>query len=176
MRFYYLCVKSKYCIYTLLIVNILMNILFLSVFILICYNITIMNLLQIIYLISAIMSWSGLTFYYFYKVFLIIFGKYSEENYQKKIWKIIHLPPYIIIIIALFYDLIKVPSKSGSIGWLFYFLIVFILCFLFIMIGNFDYFAIRNQIEYSKSKSRQYPFKEEQDRKDINKSTTKINN
>ena len=43
------------------------------------------------------------------------------------------------------------------------------------MIGNFDYFAIRNQIEYSKSKSRQYPFKEEENTKEINKSTSKIN-
>ena len=176
MKYCCLCINSKYCIYSILITNILINILFLSVLILICYNINILNLLQIIYLFFAIFSWASLTFYSFYKLFLIIFGKYSEEYYQKKMWKIFHFPPYIIILIALIYDLIKVPYKSGSSGWLFYFIFFFILCFLFILVGNLDFFVIRNQIQYSKSKSKLYPLKEENDAKNMNKSTNKINN
>ena len=130
------------------------------------------------YLIASIIIWLILIIYYIYKLIFIFLGKYSDEYYQKKIWKFVHFPPYIIIAIALIYDLVRVPFKSGSVGWLLYYILFFIICVFFVILCNFDFFGIRKQVELSNSKKRTYPLKEEKEMKDItdlNKSDKKLN-
>ena len=142
------------------------------------YNITILNVLQQMYLIASIIIWLILIIYYIYKLIFIFLGKYSDEYYQKKIWKFVHFPPYIIIAIALIYDLVRVPFKSGSVGWLLYYILFFIICVFFVILCNFDFFGIRKQVELSNSKKKTYPLKEEKEMKDItdlNKSDKKLN-
>ena len=178
MKYCCVCLNSNCCIYASLIGNILINILFLTILIIICYNITILNVLQQMYLIASIIIWLILIIYYFYKLIYIFLGKYSDEYYQKKIWKFVHFPPYIIIAIALIYDLVRVPFKSGSVGWLFYYILFFIICVFFVILCNFDFFGIRKQVELSNSKNRRYPLKEEKEMKDIsdlNKSEKNLN-
>ena len=106
------------------------------------------------YLIASIIIWIILIIYYIYKLIFIFLGKFSDEYYQKKIWKFIHFPPYIIIAIALIYDLVRVPFKSGSVGWLLYYILFFIICVIFVILCNFDFFGIGKQVELSKSKKR----------------------
>lgn len=178
MRYCCVCLNSNCCIYTSLIGNILINILVLAILIIICYNITILNVLQQMYLIASIIIWLILIIYYIYKLIFIFLGKYSDEYYQKKIWKFVHFPPYIIIAIALIYDLVRVPFKSGSVGWLLYYILFFIICVFFVILCNFDFFGIRKQVELSNSKKKTYPLKEEKEMKDItdlNKSDKKLN-
>ena len=171
MKFCCICLNSHCCIYSILLINILINIFILSILFIICYNIPTLKSYQIIYLIVALISWIILIFYYFYKLFLIILGKLSEEYQQKKLWKFVHFPPYIIIGIALIYDLIVVPYKSGSGEWLLYYILFFIISTAIIISGNIDFFGIRNQVVLSKSKSYKYPLNEESKSKDVNKST-----
>ena len=70
---------------------------------------------------------------------MIDFGKLSEEYSPKKIWKFIHLSGFIIIGIALIYDLFKVSATSGVGGLVIYYLIFLIICTIFVIFAILDY-------------------------------------
>ena len=165
------CIKSKYCIYSVIFLNILMNLLILTILFLICYNISILNFFQILYLILSILIWILLLLYSFYKLFLIILGKTLEENILKKLWKIVNFPAFSIIGISLIYDLIRVSSKNGLVWFLFYFLSFFFISIIFTFLTIFDYFEIKNQVEISNKKSKAIPLNDLEDpafRKEVN--------
>ena len=157
------CIKSKYCIYSVIFLNILMNLLILTILFLICYNISILNFFQILYLILSILIWILLLLYSFYKLFLIILGKTLEENILKKLWKIVNFPAFSIIGISLIYDLIRVSSKNGLVWFLFYFLSFFFISIIFTFLTIFDYFEIKNQVEISNKKSKAIPLNDLED-------------
>lgn len=145
------CFKSKCCIYFLLILNILKNIFVLTILLLICYSISILNFFQIIYLILSIISLLILTFYSFYKFLIIITGKSLKEESLKQLWKLANLPAFLFIGIALIYDIINVPSTSG-IPWIFiYYLLFVIMSAVFIGLSYLDYTNIQKQIEISRT-------------------------
>ena len=157
------CVKSKCCIYSIILLNILMNLLILTILFLICYNISILNFFQIIYLILSIIIWILLLLYSFYKFFLIILGKTLEENNLKKLWKTVNFPAFGIIGISLIYDLIKVSFKNGLVWFLFYFLTFFFFSIIFTFLTVFDYFEIKNQVEITNKKSKAIPLNDLED-------------
>ena len=107
------------------------------------------------------MIWTIVTFYSSYKFFLILFGKFSFENSAKKNWEIILLPSYAMILIALIYDCIVVPFKTGSETWLIYFFLFFFFIIIFAILSIFDYFGSKAQLEISQKKSNSYPLHEE---------------
>ena len=161
------CVKSKSCIYSIILLNILMNLFILTILFLICYNISILNFFQILYLILSIIIWILLLLYSFYKFFLIILGKTLEENKLKKLWKTVNFPAFGIIVMSLIYDLLKVSSKNGllsKIVWfLFYFLTFFFFSLIFTFLTVFDYFEIKNQVEIINKKSKAIPLNDFED-------------
>ena len=163
------CYRSKCCIYSLLIFYALINLFILIILLLSCYDISILNFIQKVYLILAVINWILLPFYCFYKFYLIYFGKLSEEYSPKKIWKLIHLPGFIIIGIALIYDLFKVSATSGVAGLVIYYLIFLIVCANFIIFAILDYCGIKSQIEMSLNKSERFPLNEEHEMRDISK-------
>ncbi len=169
------CYKSKCCIYSLLIFYALINLFILIILLLSCYDISILNFIQKVYLILAVINWILLPFYCFYKFYLIYFGKLSEEYSPKKIWKLIHLPGFIIIGIALIYDLFKVSATSGVAGLVIYYLIFLIVCAIFVIFAILDYCGIKSQIEISLNKSERFPLNEEHEMKDMSKIEKKIN-
>ena len=152
MCYYCYDLKSKCGIYMTLIGNIIINIQFLAILILISYNISILNFFQKIFLILSIINWIILLFYFIYKLFLIIFGKFSEKNSQKKLWKIINIPGFVIIGISLIYDLFIVPTTSGLSGFLIYYICFVIICSIFVILSIYDFFGIEKQIEISQNK------------------------
>ena len=146
------CISSKCFVYSILILNIIKNILVLSVLLIACYDISILNPFQIIYFILSIISLFILTFYSIYKFILIILGKHLTEESFKKLWRVINLPVFLFIGIALIYDILIVPSKSGT-PWVFiYYLLFLVICIIFIAFCYLDYCNIQKQIEISKSK------------------------
>ena len=169
------CYKSKCCIYSLLIFYALINLFILIILLLSCYDISILSFFQKVYLILAVINWIVLLFYCFYKLYLLYFGKLSEEYSPKKIWKLIHLPGFVIIGIALIYDLFIVPDKSGVVGLVIYYLIFLIICAIFIVFAILDFFGIKSQIEMSLNKSQRFPLNEEHEMKDISRDEKKIN-
>ena len=167
------CLRSKCCVYTYLILKILIDLLFLSVLAIICYNITLLKFYQIIYLILCIIFWIVIAFYSIYKLFLILFGKFSFENASSKNWRIVHFPSYILILIGLIYDAIIIPFKSGSGGWLMYFFIFFVFTIIYLILCNLDYFGAKAQLEISQKKQNSYRLHEEKKTTiEINQSTT----
>ena len=169
------CYRSKCCIYSLLIFYALINIFILIILLLSCYDISILNFFQKVYLILAVINWILLPFYCFYKFYLIYFGKLSEEYSPKKIWKLVHLPGFIIIGISLLYDLFKVPATSGVAGLVIYYLIFLIVCAIFVIFAILDYCGINAQIEMSLNKSERFPLNEEHELRDVSKIEKKIN-
>ena len=159
------CYRAKCCIYSLLIIYSLINLFILIILLLSCYDISILNFIQKVYLILTVINWILLLCYCFYKLYLIYFGKLSEEYSPKKIWKIVHLPGFIIIGIALIYDLFKVPATSGVAGLVIYYLIFLIV----------DYCGIKSQIEMSLNKSERFPLNEEHELRDVSRNERKIN-
>ena len=145
-------VESKCGIYMTLIGNIIINIQFLAILILTSYNISILNLFQKIFLILSIINWIILPFYFIYKFFLIILGKFSDKYSPKKIWKIINIPGFIIIGISLIYDLFIVPTTSGFSGFILYYICFVIICSIFVILSIYDFFGIEKQIEISQDK------------------------
>ena len=169
------CYRSKCSIYSLLISYALINIFILAILLLSCYDISILNFIQKVYLILSVINWIILPFYCFYKFYLIYYGKLSEEYSPKKIWKLIHLPGFIIIGIALIYDIFMVPAESGIVGLVFYYLIFLLVCAIFIIFAILDYCGIKSQIEMSLNKSERFPLNEEHELKDVSKNEKKIN-
>ena len=169
------CFKSKCCIYSLLIEYILINISILIVLLLSCYDISILNFFQATYLILSILNWIILSIYSICKIIYIFLGKFSQEYSPKKLWKLIHLPGFIIVGIALIYDLFEVPSKSGVIGLLMYYLFFFLVCMIFIILSFLDYCAIDKQLELSQNKSERFPLNEELEMGNVNSNDKKIN-
>ena len=164
------CFNSVCCIYSQLIGNILINMLILVILMLSCYNFLILNILQKAYLILAIISWMALLFYSIFKFFLIIMGKFSEQYSPNQMWLYIHLPGFIIIGIALIYDVIIVSIKSGIGGILFYYTILLFVCGIFVILSIFDYCGIKKQLEISRKKSNRYLLNEEKENKESIKS------
>ena len=121
-----------------------------------------MNWYQYIYFVLSIINWIILIIYSIAKLFLIIFGKFSQNYYPKKIWLFTHIPALIIIGIALIYDLYKVTSTSGIVGLIMYYFIISLFCILFITSSLTDLYGIQNQIDLSQNKL-QIPLKEESD-------------
>ena len=121
-----------------------------------------MNWYQYIYLILSIIIWILLIIYSITKLFLIIFGKFSQNYSPKKLWLFIHIPALIIIGIALLYDLYKVTSTSGIVGLLMYYFIMSLLFVLFITSSLIDFFGIQNQIDLAQNKLK-VPLQEESD-------------
>ena len=156
------CSKSKISIYFSIVMHIIINIFFLIVLILSTYNISILNWYQYIYLILSIIIWILLIIYSITKLFLIIFGKFSQNYSPKKLWLFIHIPALIIIGIALLYDLYKVTSTSGIVGLLMYYFIMSLLFVLFITSSLIDFFGIQNQIDLAQNKLK-VPLQEESD-------------
>ena len=117
---------------------------------------------QYIYLILSIINWILLIIYSIAKLFLIIFGKFSQNFSPKKIWLFIHVPALIIIGIALIYDLFKVTFTSGIVGLIMYYFIISLFFILFITSSFIDFHGIQNQIDLSQNKL-QIPLKEESD-------------
>ena len=146
----------------ILISKILINIFFLLILLLSTYNISILNWYQYIYLILSIIIWILLIIYSITKLFLIIFGKFSQNYSPKKLWLFIHIPALIIIGIALLYDLYKVTSTSGIVGLLMYYFIMSLLFVLFITSSLIDFFGIQNQIDLAQNKLK-VPLQEESD-------------
>ena len=169
------CYRAKCCIYSLLIVYSLINLFILIILLLSCYDISILNFIQKVYLILTVINWILLLCYCFYKLYLIYFGKLSEEYSPKKIWKIVHLPGFIIIGIALIYDLYKVPATSGVAGLVIYYLIFLIICAIFVIFSILDYCGIKSQIEMSLNKSERFPLNEEHELRDVSRNEKKIN-
>ena len=156
------CSKSKFCIYFSIIGHILINIFFLVILLLSTYNISILKWYQCTYLIISIIIWILLIIYSIAKLFLIIFGKFSENYYPKKIWFFIHIPSMIIIGIASIYDLFKVTSTSGIVGLIMYYFIMSLFFVLFIASSIRDYFGIQSQIDLAQKKLK-IPLQEEND-------------
>ena len=169
------CMRVKCCIYTNLVLNILMNIYILSILLLITYDISILNFIQALYLILSILLAIALLLYCFYKFFMIILGRYLELNSLQKLWKMVYYPSYILIGIGALYDLIIVTPKLGAAWLILYFFSFLFICFIFIALSIFDYFGIKNQIEIAKNKRKKNPLYEEQELKDVNKTNEKIN-
>ena len=139
-----------------------MNISILTVLLLSCYNITILNFIQIIFLILSILIWIFLLFYFIYKFLLIVLGKLSDEDKFRKFWRIANFPAFSIIGISILYDLIK-SNKNGMVWLISYFLNFMFLCIIFIILTLFDYFGIKKQIEMSLKKSKAILLKDIQD-------------
>ena len=156
------CSKSKFCIYFSIVGHMLINIFFLVILLLSTYNISILNWYQYIYFVLSIINWIILIIYSIAKLFLITFGKFSQNYYPKKIWLFTHIPALIIIGIALIYDLYKVTSTSGIVGLIMYYFIISLFCILFITSSLTDLYGIQNQIDLSQNKL-QIPLKEESD-------------
>ena len=166
--------NSVCCVYTSLIGNTLINIFILVILLLSCYNILILNIIQKIYLIISILYWMVLLFYSFFKLFSVLLGKFSEQILQKRKWFYVHIPGYLILAIALIYDLIKMIIQSGIGGLLFYYTGFFFFCCIFVILTISDYYGIQGQLELSRKKNYRFPLHEEKDKnkvipKDINK-------
>ena len=144
--------ESKCGIYMTLIGNIIINIYFLAILILSSYNISILNFYQKVFLILSIINWIFLPIFYIYKFFLIILGKFTENNSLKTLWKIINIPGFIIVGISLIYDLFIVPTTSGFSGFVLYYIFFAIMCSIFVILSIYDYFGIEKQIEISQNK------------------------
>ena len=157
------CNKSKSSIYFFLIGNILLNIIILIVLLISTYDLAILNWYQKAYLIITIIVWIILIIYSTLKLFLIIFGKFTQGLYPKKVWLFIHVPAFSIVGFALIYDLYKVPTTSGIPGLLIYYLLMVIICALFIFSSLNDYFKIQSQIDLSQNKVHIVPLEEEND-------------
>ena len=153
-----------------------MNLLILTILFLICYNISILNFFQILYLFLSILIWIFLLFYSLYKFFLVVLGKAQEENKLKKLWKTVNFPAFLIIGISLLYDLIRVSSKNGFVWLLFYFLSFFFISIIFIFLTIFDYFEIKNQVEISNKKTKAFPLNDLEDNENNNKDNNINNN
>ena len=145
-------VESKCGIYMTVIGNIIINIYFLAILILSSYNISILNFYQKVFLILSIINWIFLSIFYIYKFFLIILGKFTENNSLKTLWKIINIPGFIIVGISLIYDLFIVPTTSGFSGFVLYYIFFAIMCSIFVILSIYDYFGIEKQIEISQNK------------------------
>ena len=145
-------VESKCGIYMTLIGNIIINIYFLAILILSSYNISLLNYYQKVFLILSIINWIFLPIFYIYKFFLIILGKFTENNSLKTVWKIINIPGFIIIGISLIYDLFIVPTTSGFSGFVIYYIFFAIMCSIFVILSIYDYSGIEKQIEISQNK------------------------
>ena len=157
------CNKSKPSIYFLLIGHILLNIIILIVLLISTYDLAILNWYQKAYLIITIIVWIILIIYSTLKLFLIIFGKFTQDLYPKKVWLFIHVPAFSIVGFALIYDLYKVPATSGIPGLLIYYFLMVIICALFIISSLNDYFRIQSQIDLSQNKVHIVPLEEEND-------------
>ena len=144
--------ESKCGIYMTLIGNIIINIYFLAILVLSSYNISILNFYQKVFLILSIINWIFLPLFYIYKFFLIILGKYTENNSLKTLWKIINIPGFIIIVISLLYDLFIVPTASGFSGFVIYYIFFAVICSIFAILSIYDYLGIEKQIEISQNK------------------------
>ena len=151
-----------------------MNIFILVILLLITYDIIILNFIQIIYLILSILVWICLLLYSFYKFYMIILRRALDHKFLRKIWTIVNYPAYIIILIAIIYDLIAVTPKMGAEWLLFYFLLFLFICIAFIVISIFDFLGIKQQVEMA-NKIKNHQLYEEQEMKDINKSNENIN-
>ena len=169
--------NSVCCVYTSLIWNILINMIILVILMLSSYNFLILNIIQKIYFILSILYWMFLLFYSFFKFFSVLLGKFSQQSSPKKKWFYVHIPGYLILAIALIYDLIKMIIQSGLEGLLFYYTGFFFFCGIFFIITISDYYGIQGQLEVSRKKKYRYPLNEENEKnKEIINSINKINN
>ena len=155
------CNKSKLSIYFFLIGHLLINIIILVILLISTHNLVILNWYQKAYLILTIIVWIILIIYSALKIFLIIFGKFTQTTYPKKVWLFIHVPAFSIVGFALIYDLYKVPSTSGLPGLLIYYFLMAITCVIFIFSSLNDYFRIQSQIDLSQNKVHLVPLQEE---------------
>ena len=127
------------------------------------YDLAILNWYQKAYLIITIIVWIILIIYSTLKIFLIIFGKFTQALYPKKVWLFIHVPAFSVVGFALIYDLYKVPTTSGIPGLLIYYFLMVTICALFIFSSLNDYFKIQSQIDLSQNKVHIVPLEEEND-------------
>ena len=155
--------KSKCCIYSLLIGHILINGSFLAVLLLSCYDIKILKPYQKIYLIISIITWIIIIISSIMKLFLIIFGKFSQAFYPKTIWLLTNIPAFLIIGIALIYDFFKVTSSSGIPGLFMYYFFTVIILTLIIISSIKDFCGIQSQIDISQHKVNIVSLQEEND-------------
>ena len=160
------CLKSNCCIYTSLIGNIIINFFFLIILLFTLYDFFVLNFYQQFYLIISILNWMFLCFYSICKFFLVILGKFTQQYSSKRIWMVAHFPGFIIIIIALLYDLVVVPQKSGLGGLIFYYLIFIFICSIFFVVSLLDLIGTREQLIISHRKIQRILLTEE---KEINK-------
>ena len=163
------CFKAKFCIYALLIGHLLINIIFLFLLLISSYNFSILTLYQKIYLVISIIIWIILSLYSVIKLFAIILGKFSIIFSPKRLWKLIHIPAYIIIGIAAIYDLVKIPETSGTPGVFIYYLLALIIYAIFIISAQLDLKGIQSQIDLSENKMKFISLKEEHENSDNSK-------
>ena len=155
------CFKAKFCIYALLISHLLINIIFLFLLLISSYNFSILTLYQKIYLVISIIIWIILSLYSIIKLFAIILGKFSIIFSPKRLWKLIHIPAYIIIGIAAIYDLVKIPETSRTPGLFIYYVLALIIYTIFIISAQLDLKGIQSQIDLSENKMKFISLKEE---------------
>ena len=109
----------------------------------------------------SIIIWIILSLYSIIKLFAIILGKFSIIFSPKRLWKLIHIPAYIIIGIAAIYDLVKIPETSGTPGVFIYYLLALIIYAIFIISAQLDLKGIQSQIDLSENKMKFISLKEE---------------
>ena len=97
------------------------------------------------------------------KLFLIIFGKFSQAFYPKKIWLLTNIPAFLIIGISLIYDFFKVASTSGIPGLFMYYFFTVIVLTLIIISSIKDFCGIQSQIDISQNKVNIVSLQEEND-------------
>ena len=142
--------SDKLKLYFKLGFNFILNFFILLILFVGIYDISILNSLQSIYLILAVIDWICITTYYFIKLISIPLDNLPSIKYCSKFWNIFHIPAFILIFIGVIYDLFKVFSSSGLSGIFMYYLLFIIICGLFICFSLNDFKNIEKQYQLSK--------------------------